>query len=191
MSTAERTAQSDAIPVSERGGVMKASHVFGAASAAALLLAATIANAAKPVKFADDYTVTGLYLGDCGDFAVLWDLRVALHGKLFLDEDGVPEAQVAHFDWSEGVVYRSDDPSIFIESGPGVVGNQRITGDDGVPENNAFSGLGFKITIPGEGVISLEAGRVVYDEFLNVTFLAGPADFTNQEVGAICNVLRQ
>jgi hypothetical protein len=53
--------------------------------------------------------------------------------------------------------------------------------------NQLFMGLRVAFTVPGEGVVLLDAGRVVRDEFGNILFNAGTHQLEDGPVEAFCN----
>ena len=151
-----------------------------------VFLVATTLQAAKPIKeyFAGEFL--GFFIGDCGTFNVLSDGSFDGHYKLWLDEDGnfIRAQQRYNYD---GVYYADTNPDEYIRGGPGEGENDHI---DFIDETVAVSGTWIKVRIPGYGVIFHEGGRLVIDLVTGeVLFQAGPSDFRDENLAAICAAL--
>jgi hypothetical protein len=57
---------------------------------------------------------------------------------------------------------------------------------DGSRATETFHGPTFKFTLPGSGVVLLEAGRLMFDGDGNVVFEAGPHQLLDGDVDAFC-----
>ena len=119
---------------------------------------------------------------DCGDFLALQDFVEDSTVTTFFDQAGNPvRAQVhVHYDGTftnsvTGLTLR--DPARL----PITVDLQ----DGSVAETGLFYG----ITVPGEGIAVLDAGRIVFDADGNVLFVGGPHQFLEGGEALICAAL--
>ena len=119
---------------------------------------------------------------DCGDFLALQDFVVDGRVTTFFDQAGNPvSVQVhVHYDGTftnsiTGLTLR--DPA-----------RLTITVDlqDGTQTD---AGLAFGITVPGEGIAVLDAGKIVFDADGNVLFVGGPHQFLEGGEALICAAL--
>ena len=144
------------------------------------------ALAAKPVKVnfgPDDFF--GFFVADCGDFDVLLDFTAQGHFMLHFDKDGNLVRVHEHFEFPNDVYYNSTDFGISFTGN--AVQNTQF---DVVDNQLAISGLQFKLTIPGHGVVFHQVGRIIIDFTIpDVIFQAGPADFDEGNVAALCAAL--
>ena len=150
---------------------------------------ASTAWAVPPNKVNFAFDTVGFLVGDCGTFQVWTDF----HGEGFFierfNQAGAVTKVNQHINFSQSIYYNSENPAIFIEGGPGELQNDHFDFTGDVP-TLAITGLTFKVTLPGNGVIFHEAGRIVIDfETGEVLFQAGPHDFGDQEVAALCTAL--
>ena len=144
------------------------------------------ALAVPPVKgnFGPD-DVVGLFVANCGDFAALLDFTEQGHFILHFDQDGNLVRVNQHFEFPNDVYYNSESPEISFTGN--AVQNTNV---DLVDNNIAIAGLQFKLTVPGQGVVFHEVGRLFID--LNtgdVLMQAGPADFSDGNTAALCAAL--
>ncbi len=127
----------------------------------------------------------GFFVTDCGDFNVLLDFTIQGHFIVFFDKDGNPVKVSEHFEFPNDVYYNSESPEVSF-TGNGV---QNLHFDY-VDNNLAIAGLQFKLTIPGQGVIFHEVGRLFIDLVTgDVLMQAGPADFSDGNTAALCAAL--
>jgi hypothetical protein len=135
--------------------------------------------------------VVGQYLGSCDGFDVLTDYEVAVNFKVVFDKEG---------EWATGrlkakstapsVYYNSEDPSHFLMGGPA---EQEIDHMNYVKGTAFVSGVMWKVTVPGYGVVYMETGRVVCDPdgwecFLDTN--TGHNQYYEQDVAAMCRILK-
>ena len=161
-------------------GTMALVSILGLGSSSAAL-------AAQPfrVDFGPVFQ-NGLWVTDCGGFSVLADYATVGHYKIWFDSSGSPIKGFQHNRY-DSVYYASDDPSRSLEGGPGEGEQAHV---DFGESNFVISGVSFKITIPGYGVIAHEAGRTGLDlETMEVLFEIGPSDFYQQDLDALCEAL--
>ncbi len=148
------------------------------------------ALAVPPFKgsFAGDFVE--FPVGDCGEFQILNDGVFEGFFIVHFDQAGNVTHVNQHIKFSQSIYKNSEDPTIFLEGGPGELENDRFdfTGDQPVV---AISGVQFKITVPGHGVIFHQVGRTIFlnEPPFDILFQAGPNDFTEENVAALCAAL--
>ena len=148
-----------------------------------------IAWAGKPEKGSFSISEPDFPVVDCGGFQVLSDYTVEVFFFLDLDDDGNPVSARAHGKYVSDVWYNSENPEIRIEVGPGAVQNERydFLGD---PPTVAIAGLTSKVTLPGYGLVFLDAGHIIFDlDTDEILFKRGPSDFYDGNGDIICSVL--
>lgn len=149
------------------------------------LVFATAGLAGRPVKEDIDTVFLGLFIGDCGSFNVLSDSAARGHIKLWFDREGNLTRLSFHANYD--TIYYSDADSDSFLASHGEVENTHIDYIDGTI---AVTGVIYKLTIPGYGVVFHEAGRLVIDlETDEILFEAGPSDFHDENLDALCAAL--
>jgi hypothetical protein len=147
---------------------------LGATMALMLALAGS-ASAATPERETFHAEGTGHIINcadDNGIFAVLFDWEIDGRILTYFDSAGNPDYARAHV-ISHDFVYSTDNP----EEGFAEIEVENNLID--FPSKNvasivATSGLDFRLTVPGEGVVLLRAGRLAFDQGGRVFFQAGP-----------------
>ena len=133
--------------------------------------------------------VFGFYTAGCETFAVLADFTVEGFFVVHYDKDGNVTHVNQHQSYTDASYYNSEFPDVRIEGGPGEGENDRFV-YTGESPFLVITGPFFKITLPGAGVIFHQAGRTVFDlNTFEVLFQAGPSDFTDGNVDALCAAL--
>jgi hypothetical protein len=96
----------------------------------------------------------------------------------------VPEAGVAQDFQFHDFFYNSVTGEGFVETNSG---NNLVD----LPSGNEITsvGLSYHVTVPGEGVVLLQAGRLVFDEAGEVVFEAGPHQVRGGEFDKLCEAL--
>jgi hypothetical protein len=126
-------------------------------------------------------------VADCGDFEVHTTFLGTTTIHLHFDKEGnlVKEKQR----WSmegKSVYYNAENPEIAIEGGPEHL-NVNIDYQDGLIK---ISGVNFKVTLPGVGMILHQGGHYTYDlttgEYIHV---GGPDDVWSGNFEALCAAL--
>lgn len=119
---------------------------------------------------------------DCGTFLAIEDYSVDISVATFFDQQGEPErAQIrVNFDGlitnsETGLALRDHAPHMYVED----------LRDGTVTD----VGLEFAITVPGEGITILDAGRLIFDEEGHVLFQGGPHQFLDGGPTLICAAL--
>ena len=96
----------------------------------------------------------------------------------------MPEAGVAQDFQFHDFFYNSVTGEGFVETNSG---NNLVD----LPSGNEITsvGLSYHVTVPGEGVVLLQAGRLVFDEAGEVVFEAGPHQVRGGEFDKLCEAL--
>lgn len=158
----------------------------------ATLMACSFTNAAladKPVKEHFSFFEAGFPIVECDGFDVLSDSTIEGFFFLNFDADGNLVSARLHQAFVDNVWYNSEYPDIMIEAGPGQVINERydFLGD---PPTVIAAGLSAKATVPGYGIVFVEAGTVLIDLTTDeVLYNRGPADFYEGNGDVICSIL--
>jgi hypothetical protein len=163
---------------------------LGAAVTAMVLLAAP-ATAAKPERTDFEFEDFGFFIGDCGDFIVLNDSYIRGFFVEHFNNDGSLKFVFQRLQLSDSIYYREDDRSVYLTGGPGEVEVTKFFDADD-PPTFVVTGIPFKVTVPGQGIIFHDSGRIIIDTTTgNVLFQAGPKDFGDDQLGGLCEALRQ
>ena len=132
----------------------------------------------------------GFQVGDCGDFQVLNDFTSDAFFIVHFDQDGNVTHVNQHIKFSDSTYYNSEYTYISINGGPGEGENDLFIDPFGGEGIIAVTGIAFKITVPGYGVIFHEAGRAIYDfDTDELLYQVGPADFSEENLDALCAAL--
>lgn len=168
----------------------------GTAPGSALFVLAATVLCASPVATAGGdrvlreqfgpFEILGQVAADCGDFTVLADTVYRGHATLRFNAAGDLVQISAHERFTE-VLYNSNDPTKSISSNPQQASNLLIHIEN---STEWVAGSIFKFTLPGVGVVMHDVGRVVYDTSTGeVLFQAGPQQYLNGDIAALCSVL--
>jgi hypothetical protein len=154
---------------------------LGAIVALILAMAGT-ASAAKPEVRTFQFEGTE-FIADCGDFEVLTDFVLDIRSLVYFDDEGNEDFAREHFAFHD-FFYNSETGEGFAETNTG-------TAVVDLPSGNEISssGLSYHVTVPGEGVVLLQAGRLEFDEAGNVVFVAGPHQVLRGETQKLCEAL--
>jgi hypothetical protein len=115
----------------------------------------------------------------CPGFTVAGEFDVERTVMTFVDQGGKPDRQVTHVHFVGTLTNTATGRSIPDE------GNQIVTADL-VTGTSTTDGRVRVDTIPGEGVILAQVGRVVRDAAGNVIFFAGQNDFLTGDFDRFC-----
>jgi len=159
-----------------------------AATAVVLFALAGVASADKPESTPalvrlEPETGTEL-IAECGDFQVLTDFVVDGQSTIFFDSDGNPDYARVHLRFVD-FFYRSD-------TGEGFTEHDHSNTLIDLPSGNEVtsSGVSYRVTVPGEGVVLLQAGTIKFDQAENPTFVAGPHQvFPESDTQKLCEAL--
>jgi hypothetical protein len=154
---------------------------LGATMALMLALAGS-ASAAKPEVRTDQFEGTE-FIADCGDFDVLTDFVLDIRELVFFDSAGNEDFARVHLTFHD-FFYNSETGEGFAETN---TGNNVIDLPSGAEVTSM--GLSYHVTVPGEGVVLLQAGRLEFDEAGNVVFVAGPHQVLEEDFDKLCEAL--
>jgi hypothetical protein len=156
------------------GGAMKRMIILStlAAVIALMLALAALASAAEPETQTFHQEGTDV-VANCGGFKVLTDFEEDVRVTTFFDSAGNPDyARVQeHFQdffynskTGEGFAETDTLTAEFDLSRKGEISEREIT---------SIIGLAYHVTVPGEGVVLLDAGNLLYDAKGHLVFEAG------------------
>jgi hypothetical protein len=153
-----------------------------AAAMVVMLALAGSASAAKPEPQTIHEEATEL-IADCGDFQVLTDYVADFRYLTFFDSAGNPEYARVHFTFHE-FYYNS-------VTGVGFAETETGTNLVDLPSDAEVtsSGLSYRVTVPGGGVVLLDAGRLVFNEAGEAVFEAGPHQVLRGDTDKLCAAL--
>ena len=142
------------------------------------------ARAAGPLIEEFDFVVDQEPAGNCGDFHIVADGTGRVRITTFFDRDGNP-IRVAFHGRYKGTLTNSVTGASLLDA-PSVA---NITFDliNGTQTN---IGAFFTVTLPGQGTILIEAGRIVFDGSGPPIFIAGPHLPPDEQISALCEALR-
>jgi len=145
------------------------------------LASVTTVFAAKP-NVQTSHLEGSFVVADCGSFLALEDFVEDARVTTFFDQAGNPVRAQVYINF-DGILTNSvtgltlRDPGYFTI----LVDLQEGT--------EARVGIFYAITVPGEGVAVLDAGKVVFDAEGNVIFEGGPHQFVDGGPALICAAL--
>jgi hypothetical protein len=156
--------------------------LMSAATIALIPALAGSASAAQPRVTTDQFEGTGS-IADRGDFEVLTDFVLDIRSLVFFDSAGNEDFARVHYEFHD-VFYNSETGEGFAETN---IANVVID----LPSGNEITsvGLSYRVTVPGEGVVLLQAGRLEFDEAGNVVFVAGPHQVLEEDFDKPCEAL--
>jgi hypothetical protein len=154
---------------------------LGATMALMLVLAGS-ASAAKPEVRTKHFEDTE-FIADCGDFDVLTDYVLDVRELVFLDSAGNEDFARVHLTFHD-FFYNSVTGEGFAETN---TGNNVVDLPSGAEVTSM--GLSYHVTVPGEGLVLLQAGRLEFDEAGNVVFVAGPHQVLEEDFDKLCAAL--
>ena len=145
------------------------------------LTSVTTVFAAKP--FVETFHNEGSFVAaDCGSFLALEDFAEDIRVTTFFDNAGNAIQAQIHVNFN-GVITNSVTGRTVRDPG-----HYTLTID--LQEGTStYTGLVFAITVPGEGIAVLDAGKVVFDAEGNVIFVGGPHQFLEEGPALICAAL--
>lgn len=134
-----------------------------------LLAAMAVPALAKPPDhFSIWFPEAPLLIADCGDFTVeTKDYIIYLDGTVHFDKDGNPIKAITH--WSGEGFYWSPETGKEVPMQSNLFNSVEYfdTGE------TISAGIQFKLTLPGEGTILMDVGRMVFEPYPVITFTAG------------------
>jgi hypothetical protein len=172
-------------PLIERGLAFKQSIVglfaLGVMMAISGFVFAPTAAAMEPTHQRFEVTRHGTFV-TCSGFDVIGDFSVERDDVTFFDSSGTPIKMVIHAHFVGTLANSVTGKSLSDD------GNRIITFD--LPNNTVTNtGLNLKVVVPGQGIIVIDAGRIVIDAAGNITSEAGPHDLENNALQPLCSAL--
>ena len=143
---------------------------------------AAIASADAPTIVEQTLHRSIPHFAECPGFTVAGEFDVNRTVMTFVDQNGTPIRRVIHVHFIGMLTNTSSGKSIPDE------GNQIVT-IDLVTGTVTVDGRVRVDTIPGEGVILAQVGRVVTDAQGNILFIAGQQDFATQNLSDFCSFM--
>ena len=141
----------------------------------------------------------GDVLADCsdfgaGDFLLLNDWQYSIHDAMLLDQNGQPKQLVENLKVVMDVIYNSKTGKS-VAAGPGESEQLRLLFENGLPVTHRWSGLLFKVTVPGYGLIVAESGRATWQwDPLGgshwVISNSGHNQWVDRDLAALCEYLK-
>jgi metal-dependent HD superfamily phosphatase/phosphodiesterase len=159
--------------------------LIGLASLLALVPAtAAFADGPQIQTFKEVYTDNVLV--NCGDFSIIENAVTTVRVTTFFDDQGNSVRRIIHFTYSGTytnsvtgkILTDTPDPQTYIR--------------DYVNGTTAGHGLVFRITVPGEGIVLLDAGTVIFNADGTVTAYGrhdGGYSF-EANLAALCQLMR-
>ena len=150
------------------------------------LAPATTSLAANPTKETFLFPDSLFPIGSCNGFDIvnISDLEIIV--TTFFNNNGDFVRQKVMFKVRNSIYFNSEDPSIYLDGGPGEV---EIDQFNATTNTLSITGAPFKVTVPGQGVIFLDAGRTFIDFNTGEVTYSGPSDFEEGNVDALCDAL--
>ena len=133
------------------------------------------------------FGVFGDVIADCGDFLVLSDWVESGWFRGVFDKSGNLHHGTVRIEYHESVYYNSEDPSKIIDGGPGEHQMEHFAFGE-----NLFwvTGPIARITLPGQGQILHQGGRVLLDlETGQVIGTSGPQSLEEGDTELLCAAL--
>lgn len=141
-------------------------------------------SAVEPVSERFEFAYESEPMAGCGDFVILADGAGTTHVTTFFDRDGAPKRVTVHGNYT-GLMTNSVTGKTLVDA-PSVA---FITIDvQAGTQTNV--GTYWSVTVPGVGVILLEAGRLVFDGAGPPVFIAGPHLPPPEAIATLCRALR-
>jgi len=159
--------------------------LIGLASLLALV-PATAAFADGPQIQSFTFVDTDYVLVDCGDFDIIENAVETVRIATFYDDAGNRVRRITHFTFS-GTYTNSVTGETFTDTPD----PQNFIRDYDAHTTN-YHGLIFRITVPGEGIVLLNAGTVIFNADGTVTAY-GPHDggySFDENVAALCQLMQ-
>jgi hypothetical protein len=143
------------------------------------------ASAAGPVVEGPFHEEGTEELIDCGSFQILDVYEVNYIEKWFFDEEG-NRLRLVEQVWGTDTFTNSVTGKAY----PMSFHNTVVVDFSTTPPQGANMGVIFRLTVPGAGAVFLDVGRIVLDRQDNVYFQAGPHQFFDGDIEALCAAMQ-
>ena len=129
-------------------------------------------------------------VADCGDYFVLENFDSKLTLKFHYDKDGALIKEMDNFRMiGHSTFYNSEYPEIALRGGPEGIIIKGLFVDDALTKLT-LSGLNYKVTLPGVGMIFHQGGHYIFDFGTGMwTQVGGPDDLFSGDIDALCEAL--
>ena len=144
----------------------------------------SVASADGPVVEGPIHEEGTIVLADCGAFQVLDVYEVNFTVKRFFDEEG-NLIKIVEQVWGTDTFTNSVTGKAY----PMDFHNNVVVDFSTTPPRAANMGIIYRLIVPGAGAVFLDVGRIVLDRQGNVYFQAGPHQFFDGDLDALCTVL--
>ena len=141
--------------------------------------------AIPPTTTVEEFHLVEEVLADCGDFLVFADTDYKVTTKEFFDNDGNLKEIRVYYSLTNGLVYNSEYPEMYLPEGPDHA-MFRIDPGTGIIDE---SGLALHLNIPGHGIIAIDAGKAILNPDWSIIWERGPHMFFEQELNDLCSAL--
>lgn len=145
----------------------------------------SVASADEPVVEGPVHEEGTEVLTDCGSFQVLVNYELNYITRRFFDQEG-NLVKIVEQVWGTDTFTNSVTGKAY----PMDFHNNVVVDFSTTPPQAANMGVIFRLTVPGAGAVFLDVGRIVLDRQGNVYFQAGPHQFFDGEVEALCAVMQ-
>ena len=159
--------------------------------ASSLILVSLMAFPPLSVAAADGPVVEGpiheegtTVLADCGSFQVLDVSELNYITRLFFDNEG-NLVKIVEQVWGTDTFTNSVTGKAY----PMDFHDTVVIDSATAPSQAALIGVIFRLIVPGAGAVFLDVGRIVLDRQGNVYFQAGPHQFFDGDLEALCTAL--
>ena len=144
----------------------------------------SVASADGPVVEGPIHEEGTIVLADCGAFQVLDVYEVNFTVRRFFDEEG-NLVKIVEQVWGTDTFTNSVTGKAY----PMDFHNNVVVDFSTTPPRAANMGVVYRLIVPGAGAVFLDVGRIVLDRQGNVYFQAGPHQFFDGDLDALCTVL--
>ena len=145
----------------------------------------SVASADGPVVADPIHEEGSAVLVDCGGFQVLDVYELNYITRRFFDEEG-NLVKIVEQVWGTDTFINSVTGTAY----PMDFHNNVVVDFSTTPPQGANMGVIYRLTVPGAGAVFLDVGRIVLDRQGNVYFQAGPHQFFDGEVEALCAAMQ-
>jgi hypothetical protein len=145
----------------------------------------SVASADGPVVEGPIHEEGSAELVDCGAFQVLDVYELNYIERLYFDKEG-DLVKIVEQVWGTDTFTNSVTGKAY----PMDFHNNVVVDFSTTPPRAANMGIIFRLVVPGAGAVFLDVGRIVVDRQGNVYFQAGPHQFFDGDVEALCAAMQ-
>lgn len=137
----------------------------------------------RPDKTVTEFPFIGEPIAECDDFSILADSDYRVTSTRYYDKDGNVTVIREHWAITNGRLYNSEHPDIWLPEGPDHV-TFTIDPDTGIQK---IAGLALHLNLPGHGIIALDAGTALLNPDWSVIWERGPHMFFEGQMAPVCD----